>query len=276
MKPEWCQGYCQSLGYRLSGVEYGQECHCDNEINPTAVNGSDQCSWNCGGTQASNTEVELCGGLGYINVYNLTDPIFNANGSMENTAGNAQPYTPAAGFGDNYLGCWQEPIGGRILASYNTQQQNMTLAICAAICGTGQGHQFYGLEYGYQWYDMMLARPRDKCRTNSLTRSFCGDYINPNGTLLSPTTTPSNSTCNNRCYGAGAEICGGPNALSLYNNTSYRPTIIAPKIGQYRTRQCVTDPSSQQRALAQAFTSNPNMTVDMYAPSKLALYTRSC
>lgn len=44
MTVAYCQKYCADRGYRLSGVEYAQECHCDNYINPTSIGGSDACT----------------------------------------------------------------------------------------------------------------------------------------------------------------------------------------------------------------------------------------
>lgn len=44
MTVEYCQSYCADRGYRLSGVEYSLECHCDNYINPTSIGGSDACT----------------------------------------------------------------------------------------------------------------------------------------------------------------------------------------------------------------------------------------
>lgn len=154
MTPEFCQNWCNSQGYRLSGVEYAQECHCDNYINPTAVlSGPDfDCTWWCGGTNTvPNGTIDICGGLGYISVFNNTNPNFDAFGSNANTAGNAQPYQPAAGFGANYLGCYSDNSGGgRTLTGTTVNQDNMTLAICAAYCGSGLGYQYYGLEFSTQ------------------------------------------------------------------------------------------------------------------------------
>ena len=62
MTPQWCQKYCNDKGYRLSGVQYSQECYCDNYINPTARNGYLKCTWNCGGTMVLGGRQELCGG----------------------------------------------------------------------------------------------------------------------------------------------------------------------------------------------------------------------
>lgn len=152
MTVEWCQNYCMQNGYRLSGVEYAQECHCDNYINPTAVGGSNQCTWNCGGTMTTGTgNQELCGGLGYINVYNNTNTSFNAFGDSSNTAGLAQPYTLPAPFKANYLGCYSDgSSSGRTLTGSFTSSQHMTLEICAAFCATGNGYQYYGTEFSTQ------------------------------------------------------------------------------------------------------------------------------
>jgi hypothetical protein len=152
MTPEWCQKWCNSQGYRLSGVEYSQECHCDNYINPTSVSGQRECRWYCGGTNTyyGGTQ-EICGGLGYIDVFNNTDPNFNAFGNNDNTAGNAQPYEPAAGFGPNYLGCYSDNSGGgRTLTGAMRTANNMTLDRCAAFCQTGLGYQYYGVEFSTQ------------------------------------------------------------------------------------------------------------------------------
>ena len=92
---------------------------------------------------------------------------------------------------------------------------------------------------------------------------FCGNSIENGGRLLTPTSTPTNGTCNMRCRGNGPQICGGNNALSLYNNTGY----IAPKhkspIGKYVVQGCLSDPNNGGRSLQGASTTNSRMTEDM-------------
>lgn len=80
---------------------------------------------------------------------------------------------------------------------------------------------------------------------------YCGNAIAPGGVLLTPTSTPNNYTCKMRCQGAGAEICGGSSALSLYNNTNFTPPEVPASIGKYKTSNlsCVTDPNTNGRAL---------------------------
>lgn len=63
---EGCLTLCQSEGYSLAGVEYGQECFCDNQISYGNQPASDQsvCHYPCTGNNA-----EICGGSAVINVY---------------------------------------------------------------------------------------------------------------------------------------------------------------------------------------------------------------
>ena len=63
-----------------------------------------------------------------------------------------------------------------------------------------------------------------------------------------------------RCRGAGDQICGGPNALSLYNNTGYVSPGPAPRVGKYDSLGCVSDPSNGGRALQGASTTDPQMS----------------
>lgn len=254
MTVSWCQQWCADRGYRLSGVEYAQECHCDNYINPTAISAQNQnltvnqCTWDCGGTLTADFDgpQELCGGLSYINVYNNTDPDFNASGNDDNSAGNAQPYAPAAAFGSNYLGCYTDS-DTRTIDAIDFQANNMTIEHCATFCASangGIGYQYYGLEFASQ--------------------CFCGNTINPAATLLSPTSNPPNSTCQMRCAGSGAEICGGPNALSLYNATAYVAPQVKPSVGKFTSQTCLSDPNgSAGRALQGGYMTRKDMTVEL-------------
>ncbi|KAI7498899.1 WSC-domain-containing protein [Hortaea werneckii] len=252
MTVQYCQQWCADRGYRLSGVEYAQECHCDNYINPTAISAQsgneswNSCTWNCGGTLTArfDGEQQLCGGLGHIDVYNNTDPDFDAFGDNSNTAGNAQPYTPAAGFGENYLGCYSD-TGVRTLSGASTEALNMTVERCADYCAAqnnGVGYQYYGLEY--------------------YSQCFCGNAINPEARLLTPDTSPSNYSCSFRCTGKGSEICGGASVMSLYNVSDFRGPEAKPSVGKYATQRCLTDPANEGRALQGNYTSRPDMTIE--------------
>jgi hypothetical protein len=68
MTIEPCQGACENAGYVFAGVEFGDECWCDNVIRGigTSVSSTD-CNMPCSG----NTS-ETCGGSNRINVYRFT------------------------------------------------------------------------------------------------------------------------------------------------------------------------------------------------------------
>ena len=252
MTVEWCQQYCADNGYRYSGVEYAQECHCDNNINPTALNANNltvnQCTWDCGGTLTANVDgpQQLCGGLSYIMVYNNTNSSFDAFGSNVDTAGLAEPWTPPGGFGSNYLGCYTDG-SPRTLQGPTVAWNNMSVTVCADYCFSqgsgGYGFQYYGVEYGSQ--------------------CWCGNDITPPGSLLTPDTNPSNLTaCEERCFGSEPEICGGAGAMSLYINEAYKAPEEKPSIGKYQAGTCLTDRNATGRALQGASMSDDYMTVE--------------
>ena len=176
---------------------------------------------------------------GYINVYNNTDPDFDPFGDNTDTAGNAQPYTPASGYGENYLGCYSD-IGPRTLTGASTSGNNMSIEVCQAFCSRGSGYQYFGMEFGQQ--------------------CWCGNGIAGDGKLLTPESSPSNGTCQMRCRGKGDQVCGGPSVLSMYNNTAYSAPMQRPRVGRYIAQGCVADPNQGGRAIQGASISNANMT----------------
>lgn len=240
MTVEYCQKYCQDRGYRLSGVEYSSECNCDNYINPTSIGGSDACTWKCGGTMSTGGTQQICGGSSYISIYNNTDPSFNANGSLANSAGGVAVQLPLVPYASNYLGCATDSqSNSQALTSKSTQEVAMTVEKCATFC---DGFQYYGVEYSSQ--------------------CFCGNTINSPNFITSPTSTPNNSTCNMRCGGRGDQLCGGPNAISLYKNNAYVAPSIKSPIGRYVSKGCITDPGGVNRPLTGPTTSSDTMTAD--------------
>lgn len=99
----------------------------------------------------TGTTMEVCGGLGYISIYNNTDPAFNANGSNENSAGAVKPVMPLSLFPSNYLGCATDQIGNvRALSGASTQSNNMSAEVCATFCQQGSGYQYYATEFATQ------------------------------------------------------------------------------------------------------------------------------
>jgi len=87
------------------------------------------------------------------------------------------------------LGCYTEASTGRALsgASFSSASM-MSVEACQAFCS---GYKYFGLEYSQECY--------------------CGQ------SLASTSVPAPASDCNMACSGNSAEICGGPNRLSLYS-----------------------------------------------------------
>lgn len=127
MSVSFCQNICNERGFRLSGVEYMQECHCDNAINPKSLSGSLECNWNCGGTM-NKDKIEVCGGLSYISIYNNT--------ASEEDDPRLMPPAPKPSVGKYKLrGCLTDPgTNGRALSGPRTADNAMTNELCIKFC----------------------------------------------------------------------------------------------------------------------------------------------
>ncbi|KAI2619508.1 WSC domain-containing protein [Hypomontagnella submonticulosa] len=68
MTVEKCAGYCGGKGYTYMGVEYGQECYCNNDgpLNGATKASEGDCSMTCKGDPT-----EWCGGGNRISVYKV-------------------------------------------------------------------------------------------------------------------------------------------------------------------------------------------------------------
>ncbi|KAH9845868.1 putative fungistatic metabolite [Teratosphaeria destructans] len=119
-------------------------------------------------------------------------------------AAGATPLPSASGY--TYVGCWNETTGfpgaGGVRAlSGGKESANNTLTIssCLKFCASSQ---YAGLEYGRECY--------------------CGAYLSSLSTKL------NDSRCVYACDGNSSEVCGGADALTLYNLTSSAKTGVAP------------------------------------------------
>lgn len=235
-----CQKYCNSHGYRLSGVEYGTECYCGDTIANSAntgnlIGGFDRCTWLCGGTIArQNGTQEVCGGYAAISIYNNT--------------GLAAGGTSSQPFPSDYLGCATDRSSTRTLQGAASSGSGMTVEACAAFAqkgNSGAGYKYFGVEYGSECY--------------------VGNTLMPSGKILTETTDPPSSSCDMKCAGNDSQMCGGPGLLSLYNNSNYTAnSAVSPTIGSYRALNCLTDFQSRQglRSLAAASLLSDDMTED--------------
>ncbi|KAL2069825.1 hypothetical protein VTL71DRAFT_14504 [Oculimacula yallundae] len=115
---EKCVNACASKGYSVAGVEYGQECRCDNAIQNKqgqAPDGSAGCNMPCNGNSA-----QTCGGKQKMNVY-------------------------AAGPAWAYLGCYTDQVYHRTLSTVGAYDGQLTIEKCQASCQAA-GFPYAGLE----------------------------------------------------------------------------------------------------------------------------------
>lgn len=125
------------------------------------------------------------------------------------------------------------------LTSKSTSSTSMSVDTCATFCA---GSQYYGLEYAAECY--------------------CGNTLNAPNFITNTTSVPKSSICNMRCSGRGDQLCGGPNAISLYKNTAYVAPQIKNQIGSFSSKGCITDPSGGSRTLNETSFASDTMTAD--------------
>ncbi|CZR63536.1 uncharacterized protein PAC_13433 [Phialocephala subalpina] len=207
---ELCLASCQAAGYVYAGMEYHNECHCGNEFSnggTVAPDGNAGCTWTCDGNAA-----QICGGNSRLSMYEY----INANGtvsvpssstsvpssttsSTSSTVSTSAP-TPSTSApadlptGWSYSGCWIDGANGRILANQQPDSSTNTIESCINTCSS-LNFSIAGLEYSSQ--------------------CFCDNYIENGGSLSS-----ADTNCAMTCSGNGAEVCGGPNLLSLYSSST--------------------------------------------------------
>ncbi|KAH0611674.1 uncharacterized protein H6S33_010939 [Morchella sextelata] len=237
-----CVGYCKAGGFRYAGMEYSTECYCGSALAATAAKVNDgDCNMLCGGDAYA-----YCGSAGRLNIYRdmtasnstsstiiTTSPTASATPTVTSSTA-----TPSATIRPNfkYVGCATEGTTGRALTLASFANSTMTLEHCQDYCTT-LGHALSGVEYA--------------------SECFCGTHLENGSTLGSP-------ACTMPCAGNAAAICGGPSALSVYNNTDIgaarEPAVIAGA-GGYVSAGCYAE-GVGERALAGAATAASGMTVE--------------
>lgn len=111
----------------------------------------------------------------------------------------------------------------------------MTIESCQAFC-LAKNYPLAGLEYSAECY--------------------CG-------MTLSSGSAVGNTGCTMKCSGNSTEYCGGPNRLSVYNNTAYVAPYILPSIGSYNLKGCYTDSGPTRALSGYSFTNATAMTEEM-------------
>ena len=157
MTIENCINACRSHGYDFAGLEYSQECYCDDFIKNSGICISQtKCNMHCSGNSA-----ELCGGSNALNVYQYDrwNAAVNSccgipasssgviqNGNFENglSPWNVNPITPGSaqvsvsGADGAYSGC-----SNLIIRAVNRgSQNNNAVSISQTISGLAINQQY--------------------------------------------------------------------------------------------------------------------------------------
>ncbi|KIM19520.1 glyoxal oxidase, partial [Serendipita vermifera MAFF 305830] len=180
--PLSCIASCASLGYAISGVEYGAECYCSNTLNNAAAIATDaDCKMACTGDAQ-----HACGAANRISLYSTLDtmPVYQKPTAL--TTGLPGKY--------KYLGCYQQPPGGKSTFPYQFKDlQTMSVQSCLQKCS----------QYGYGSAALELG-----------TECSCGDPADV--TKNSPGPAPA-ADCSVPCRGSPTDLCGGVSKISLYS-----------------------------------------------------------
>lgn len=96
-----------------------------------------------------------------------------------------------------YLGCAKDPNAPRALSGADwTWSDQMTNSMCVSFC-SGKGYKYAGTEY--------------------FNQCFCGNAISASN---APGAAANSAKCNSACKGDASQMCGGPNALSLWGSAA--------------------------------------------------------
>lgn len=224
MTIEPCQGACENAGYVFAGVEFGDECWCDNVIRGigTSVSSTD-CNMPCSG----NTS-ETCGGSNRINVYR---------------------FTPSGSFVP--IGCYTDSRSNRTLGFVGdfpgAKEEGMIIEPCQGACQNA-GYVFAGVEFGTEcWCDNVIrgigvSTSDSDCNMpcSGNTSETCGGSNRINVYQLTSTmmtnattsiTTTSTESCsafymvakNDYCYEIWTSF-----GISQDEFTSWNPTLVFP------------------------------------------------
>ncbi|GFZ47912.1 hypothetical protein JCM24511_05659 [Saitozyma sp. JCM 24511] len=210
---ESCTSSCASSGFAYAGVEYSDECYCDSSIRNNGALQSSGCVMTCSGNSS-----EICGGSDRLNIYQAVNSTGSGSTSTTTTSTTSTPTTATAtttttaatttGTGPaptnawSYVGCTSDSVNARSLSVGEALPNgNNSVEACTAACYAA-GYNYAGMEYA------------DEC--------YCDSAIRNSGASI------PESSCNMACNGNSTEICGGPNALSLYH---YNGTVPPPTGG---------------------------------------------
>lgn len=131
------------------------------------------------------------------------------------------------------IGCYSDSVKARTLTTQIALQGNVRVTDCTSACAAG-GWPYAGLEYG------------DQC--------FCGASIQNGGAPVAA------SACNMACTADNTELCGGAQAINIYQSG---PSVVTKPVvpAGWAALPCFTD-SVYNRVLSQSINLGTSNTVE--------------
>ncbi|RPD60379.1 WSC-domain-containing protein [Lentinus tigrinus ALCF2SS1-7] len=86
-----CANFCASKGFKLAGIEFSDECYCDNQVR----NGASQSTitWNLCTNHCAGNENEICGGPARLTLLTASGAVASSSASVHSTT--AKPSSTA-------------------------------------------------------------------------------------------------------------------------------------------------------------------------------------
>jgi WSC domain len=200
--PALCASQCRQSGYRYSGVEYGNQCWCDNFIlnaGSSAGSGQTGCTVTCAGDKT-----QTCGGSNRIQIYQ--------DSNWQQSLFTIQAYNKW-----NYTDCLIDKPPPRTLNITMVNSNTQTVESCLQQC-QAKNLPYCGVEYGNQCYGGTLTA----ANLTALTAPSQGSQ------------DPLARGCNTPCKGNTTEACGGANRILVYafnpNATTISPAAVQRSI----------------------------------------------
>ncbi|KAF7311441.1 Glycoside hydrolase [Mycena kentingensis (nom. inval.)] len=211
--PGNCQAVCQSRGYGIAAVEYGNECYCGNSFTSQPANAAaSDCNMKCAGDSS-----QKCGAGYRMQVYVRSTSTATSTTATTTTATTTAtttttPTTTAATTttavttttaATTATGGWALATACAVdtsphrLNAYSTTLSTNTPANCQAVC-QGRGYSIAAVEYGNECY--------------------CGNSFS------STPPTAAAADCNMKCAGDASQLCGSGWRMQIYTRTASTTT----------------------------------------------------
>ncbi|KIJ98425.1 hypothetical protein K443DRAFT_9163 [Laccaria amethystina LaAM-08-1] len=187
---ESCIDMCSAANYIRAGLVAGSQCWCGNVIKPgNSGVGDSLCSTACTGNAS-----EVCGGPNSMLEYSVRPPV------VPQVVGSDGIWN---GMDERDAICVPDVPSARTLHHLQERSDSMTVQRCLDAC-LAQDFALAGLEYG--------------------SECWCGNADMYGRRRI----TPASSACNFPCAGNPAQICGGANALNIYDRRSGKGPTVGP------------------------------------------------